>query len=52
MWQSGLGFLDIITMLSLAMQIQSDGQFKSLQQQIDRIEHKLDTLILLYKKEG
>lgn len=49
MWQSEVSILDILTILSVIMQIQSDEQSRQMQHQLDRIESKLDILL---RKEG
>ena len=48
MWQNDqqdFDLLDIITMLSLAMQVAADTQSQKMQRQLDRIEQKLDQLL-------
>lgn len=48
MWQNqqrDFDMLDIITMISLVMQVQSDSQTQKMQEQLDRIEQKLDKLL-------
>lgn len=64
MWQQELNILDVISILSFALQLQnteshkidalrdqvSKSLDKDIKEQLNRIEQKLDTL--LYKKEG
>lgn len=49
MWQNeSFSFLDVITIISLLIQLQGDQQIKSMQQDLRRIEAKLDLLLSQY----
>lgn len=45
MWQDNLEFLDIITVLSFAMQMQQGEENRRMKEQLDRIERKIDILL-------
>ena len=42
MGQESFSFLDVITIISLLMQLQGDKQINSMQQDLHRVEAKLD----------